>query len=78
MVRKLSADAAGVRTRPRGLRHYAVTRALDLTNGDLRRAQRFSRHRDPRTLLRYDDNRRGLGGEMAGLVAGEFSGVAER
>jgi hypothetical protein len=59
------------RVRPHGFRHHAITRALDLTSGDLRRVQRFSRHRDPRTVLRYDDNRRDLGGEVASLVANE-------
>jgi integrase/recombinase XerC len=68
MVRKRG-ERVGARARPHGLRHAAVTRALDLTHGDIRSVQRFSRHRDPRTLLRYDDNRRDLGGEIARLVA---------
>ncbi len=42
---------------------------LDLNGGDVRAVQRFSRHKDVRTLLAYDDNRQDLGGKMAGLVA---------
>ena len=47
--------------------------ALDLTNGNTRAVQRFSRHRDLRTLGRYDDNRiddnrTDLGGDVARLV----------
>ena len=60
---------AGIKTRPHGLRHSAITAALDATNGDVRRVQRFSRHSDPRTLLIYDDCRRDLGGEVAALIA---------
>ncbi len=58
-------------TRPHGLRHEAITRALDATGGDVRTVQRFSRHADPRTLLLYDDRRRDLAGDVAKLVAGE-------
>lgn len=57
------------KTRTHGLRHAAITDALDATNGDLRSVQRFSRHRDPRSLLPYDDNRQDLGGKVAELVA---------
>jgi integrase/recombinase XerC len=32
--------------RPHGLRHAAITEALELTRGDVRAVQRFSRHRD--------------------------------
>jgi integrase/recombinase XerC len=58
-------------TRPHGLRHEAITRALDATNGDVRTVQRFSRHADTRTLLLYDDRRRDLAGDVAKLVAGD-------
>lgn len=57
MVRSLG-RRAGLETRPHGLRHAAVTEALDLTGGDVRAVQKFSRHRDVRTLQRYDDNAR--------------------
>jgi integrase/recombinase XerC len=61
--------AVGLVLRPHGLRHAAITEALDLTNGNVRAVQRFSRHRDLRVLSRYDDNREDLGGEVARLVA---------
>ena len=35
----------------------------------LREAQRFSRHADPRTLIRYDDNRTDLAGALARTVS---------
>ena len=68
VVRKLGHEA-GIKLRPHGLRHLAITTALDLTEGNTRAVQRFSRHRDIRTLQLYDDNRQDLGGEVAKLVA---------
>jgi integrase/recombinase XerC len=51
------------------LRHAAVTAALDLTGGDIRAVQKFSRHRDVRVIERYDDSRKDLAGEVARRVA---------
>jgi integrase/recombinase XerC len=68
LVAKLG-NAVGLTVRPHGLRHAAITEALDLTGGDVRKVQRFSRHRDLRVLNRYDDNREDLGGSVARLVA---------
>jgi integrase/recombinase XerC len=66
MVRRLSRRAGLKReTRPHGLRHQGITRALDLTNGNVRKVQRFSRHLDPRTLGRYDDNRQDDAGHIS-------------
>jgi len=62
-------DAVGLTVRPHGLRHAAITEALDLTNGNVRMVQKFSRHRDSRVLALYDDNRQDFGGEVARKVA---------
>lgn len=59
---------AGVRVKPHGLRHAAITEALDATNGNLRAVQRFSRHKDPKMLMVYDDARQDLQGQVADLV----------
>jgi len=67
MVMRLG-EAAGVRVRPHGIRHAAITEALDRTR-DVRAVQRFSRHRDMRILTVYDDNREDLGGKVARTVA---------
>jgi integrase/recombinase XerC len=61
---------AGLTVRPHGLRHAAITEALEKTGGNVRAVQRFSRHRDLRTLTTYDDNRADLAGDVAALVAG--------
>ncbi len=58
----------GLDLRPHGIRHAAITEALDVTGGDVRAVQRFSRHRDVRTLLLYDDARQDLGGDIARRV----------
>lgn len=55
--------------RVHGLRHLSLTTALDVTGGDVRRVQRFSRHKDLRVLRVYDDARSDLGGAVAKLVA---------
>src|SRR3954467_12719751 len=62
---------AGLTVRPQGLRHLAITTALDRTNGDVRAVATFSRHQDLHTLSRYHDNRPDLAGTVASLVAAE-------
>ena len=71
-MRELSRAAGlpGV-VRPHGLRHGGITRALDLTHGNVRETARFSRHKDVRTLMVYDDNRTDVGGEITRLIGGE-------
>lgn len=68
MVR-VRAAAAGISTRPHGLRHAAITEALELTGGNLAAVQDFSRHAKPETLRLYDDNRKSRGAEVARMVA---------
>lgn len=61
------AKLAGLSRRvlPHGLRHSAITAALDETNGDLRSVQRFARHAKPETTIKYDDHRRDVAGQIA-------------
>jgi integrase/recombinase XerD len=63
-----SADALS----PHSLRHTAITEILDATGGDLRRAQDFAGHADPRTTRRYDRRRDQLDNHGAYLLAGRF------
>jgi len=63
----------GVTARPHGLRHAAITEALDLTGGDVRAVARFSGHRKIETLMIYDDNRQDIAGDVARLVASNTS-----
>jgi integrase/recombinase XerC len=62
------------RAAPHKLRHDAVTTVLDLTEGNLVAAQRFARHKDPRTTMKYDDNRRDVAGAMADLLGDDAKG----
>ena len=55
--------------RPHGLRHQGITRALDVSGGDVRAVRRFSRHAKLDTLTVYDDNRNDLAGRIADAVA---------
>ena len=69
MVASIARRAGVAECRPHGLRHAAVTEALNRTGGDVRKVARFSRHRKVETVLRYDDNREDLGGQVAGLIS---------
>ena len=65
IIRALGRKAALSRpVRPHGLRHASITRALELSGGDIRTVRRFSRHARADTVLVYDDNRTDLGGVM--------------
>ena len=55
---------------PHRIRHSAITAALDVTNGDVRRVQKLSRHANLNTLMIYDDNRINHQGEITALLDG--------
>jgi integrase/recombinase XerC len=67
IVRSLGRKAGLADVRPHGLRHAAITEALE--HHDLRTVARYSRHRNIQTLVIYDDNRQDLGGVVAADVA---------
>ena len=46
-----------------------ITAALDANAGDVRAVQQHARHANPQTTIRYDDNRRGLAGNIARSLA---------
>ena len=72
MVKKLG-KAVVVEVRPHGLRHAAITEALNLTNGNVRALQRFSRQKALQVVTVYDDNRSDIGGQVARQIASEVS-----
>ncbi len=51
------------------IRHSSITAALDATNGDVRKVQKLSRHKNIQTLLIYDDNRTKFQHEVSSLIA---------
>lgn len=53
---------------PHRVRHSSITEALNLTDGDVRKVQKLSRHKNINTLMIYDDNRQNLQGEVTGLL----------
>lgn len=61
------AKLAGLSRRvlPHGLRHSAITTALDETNGDLRSVKAFARHAKAQTTIEYDDRRLDVAGQVA-------------
>ena len=54
---------------PHRIRHSAITAALDATNGDTRKVQKLSRHKNLNTLMIYDDNRHQHQSEVTNILA---------
>ena len=75
MVKRLG-ERAGIRARPHGCRHAAISHLLDLTNGNVREVQKFSRHRNVATVLKYDDARTDAAGELAKRLAEDIAEAA--
>lgn len=53
---------------PHRIRHSSITTILNETNGNIRMAQRFSRHKNLEVLSRYDDNRIALQKEATHIL----------
>lgn len=66
--------ACGLVARPHGLRHSAITDALD-AGFDVREVRFFSRHRKLDHVVIYDDNRKDLGGAIAARLSVEVGHV---
>lgn len=71
LIRDQLGERAGVKARPHGLRHSAVTAALDAFGGDYRKVRAFSRHANLDTIRRYDDSR----ADHAGKVSAALSAI---
>jgi integrase/recombinase XerC len=69
-------EKAGISKRmsPHRVRHSAITAALDATDGNVRKVQKFSRHKQIDTLMIYDDNRCDDQGELTELLSGLTDG----
>ena len=69
MVDKLCV-AAGIpkKMSPHRIRHSAITAALDATDGNIRKVQKLSRHKDINTVITYDDNRNNHQDEISQLL----------
>ena len=53
---------------PHRVRHSAITTVLERNQGNIKKAQSFSRHADPKTLIIYDDNLNAAQSEMSELL----------
>jgi integrase/recombinase XerC len=70
LVKKYSSEIPeGKILSPHQIRHSAITAVLDATNGNVRLAQKFSRHSNLNTLMIYDDNRVTLQKEAVNILA---------
>lgn len=68
---------AGVVLWTHALRHTGITMVLDETDGDIRAAQQFARHSDPRVTMKYDDNRVDTAGDVAERITKKISKKGE-
>lgn len=73
LIRDQLGERAGVKARPHGLRHTAITTALDTFNGDFRKTRFFSRHASLDTVRLYDDNRADHAGQVAQALDAIFT-----
>ena len=55
---------------PHRVRHSSITAALDATDGNVRKVQKLSRHRQIDTLMIYDDNRAKDQVELSEMLSG--------
>jgi integrase/recombinase XerC len=69
IVKKLG-NRVGIKARPHGLRHAAITTAAEITQGNVVAVKRFSRHKNVQTVMTYVDNYKDEGGEIAKQLAG--------
>jgi len=75
-VRRLG-EQVGLKVRPHGLRHTAITEACKLAQAKgmgLEEVLDFSRHRDVKVLMVYRDRERNVQGQLATLVAAGVEG----
>jgi len=75
LVRSLG-KSIGIRLRPHGLRHTAITEACKAAQAHgigLEEVLDFSRHKDVKTLMVYRDRDRDVQGKLASLIANEIS-----
>ncbi|NES64092.1 MAG: tyrosine-type recombinase/integrase [Okeania sp. SIO2D1] len=65
-----TSEAVGISKKmsPHRVRHSAITAVLERNGGNIRKAQSFSRHADPKTLMVYDDNLQQPQAEMSDLL----------
>jgi hypothetical protein len=54
--------------RPHGLRPSAITAALEATNGTIAEVMKFSRHKDPKVLMKVDDTSEDGAGDITGKI----------
>ena len=59
---------AGVKARPHGLRHTAITEALNRVGGDFRKVRSFSRHSSLDIIRVYDDAREDFAGQVSQIL----------
>lgn len=66
---RLYGGLCGKDVHPHSLRHTAITEALIVSNGNITEVQGFSRHKNPATVMLYNDARVDVGGKITELLS---------
>jgi len=77
MVGRLGERAGVPGLHPHSLRHSAITEVLRTNGGNIAKAMRFSRHKDPKTVMVYEDNLEDAPGEAAAALDAGISGAGK-
>lgn len=73
IVRSYGAQIGCPDLHPHALRHTSITQVLIKNKGNITAAMEFSRHLDPKILMRYYHNSQDLQGEMSDLLGDLFA-----
>lgn len=72
MVRRIGDDCSIAGLHPHAFRHFSITEALEVTDGNTRKTQKHSGHSDPRMIDVYADNREDDQLQVSSAIEGKW------
>lgn len=72
IIKRIAKKAEVGHATAHGIRHTSITDALQDANGDVVAVMDHSDHADPRTLLKYNDNRNKQGSRIAARLSAKL------
>lgn len=76
-IRKLGEKAGVPGLHPHAFRHFSVTEALELTDGNTRKAMKHSGHKSEQMINIYEDKRRDEAGDIAQQIENRWTDYAK-
>ncbi len=68
IIRRIGDKAGMAKLHPHAFRHFAATEALEITDGDTRKAMKHTGHSTEKMINLYEDKRRDHAGEIAQMI----------